>query len=355
VGKLVLDAGFGPSLTVGSILDEARMGKGKMRIIEAISELERIEKGGVLTIGNFDGVHLGHQQILTAAKQIAAERKTQLIVMTFEPHPAVVLHPEKAPGVLTPLTLKKHLLTQFGVDCLIILKDSYRILNLSPAAFVEEFLVKNVQPAVVVEGRDFNFGYGRSGNVDTLKDLGTKFGFEVTVVASKEIKPADGKNEKVSSTLIRHLLHKGKVADAAGALGRYYRLSGETIPGKGKGKKLGFPTANINPAKQIMPAEGVYAGLVEIADSEEQLCGSEQKIPAALSIGRAKTFISGRPLLVEAHILGRETGDLYGKWLAMDFVKRIRDQQRFDSEAKLSVQIAKDCEKVKDALNKLDA
>ena len=321
-----------------------------MEIIEttsALMELAKVEKSCVLTIGNFDGVHLGHQEILAAARQAAAQRKKQLAVMTFEPHPAAILHPEKAPGVLSPLKLKEHLLGQYGVDCLIVLKDSYRILNLSPTAFVQEFLVKNVQPGAVVEGEDFNFGYGRSGNVDTLEELGAEFGFEVIVVTCKETRLSGGKIEKVSSTLIRHLLHKGKVADAAVALGRHYRLSGETVPGKGKGRQLGFPTANINPVEQIIPAEGVYAGLVEIADSKERLHSSEQKIPAAFSIGRAKTFISDHPLLVEAHILDRDVGDLYDKWLAMDFVQHLRSQQKFKTEKDLADQIAKDCEKAK--------
>jgi len=220
-------------------------------------------------------------------------------------------------------------------------------LNLSPESFVDEFLLKSVQPDVVVEGEDFNFGYGRSGNVQILKELGERFSFEIVIVPGKEIKLANEQNARVSSTLIRHLLHKGKVADAAKALGRYYRLSGQTTLGKGKGRKLGFPTANIDPINQIIPAEGVYAGFVEIADTEEQLCESKSKLPAAFSIGRAKTFISDHPLLVEAHILGQDPGDLYGKYLAMDFVEFIRHQQKFTSPEQLSAQIEKDCQKTK--------
>jgi riboflavin kinase/FMN adenylyltransferase len=273
-------------------------------------------------------------------------------LMTFEPHPVAILYPEKAPGVLTPIALKKHLLNQFGVDCLVILESSYRILNLSPESFVDEFLLKSVQPDVVVEGEDFNFGYGRSGNVRILKELGQRFNFEIVIVPGKEIKLTDEQTARVSSTLIRHLLHKGKIADAAKVLGRYYRLSGQTTLGKGKGRKLGFPTANIDPINQIIPAEGVYAGFVEITDTEEQLCQSKSKLPAAFSIGRAKTFISDHPLLVEAHILGQDTGDLYGKYLAMDFVEFIRHQQKFTSPEQLSAQIAKDCEEVKEILTK---
>jgi len=316
-----------------------------------LSQLAKIKKGCVLTIGNFDGVHLGHREIINVARKLADQRHSDLVLMTFEPHPVAILYPEKAPGVLTPIVLKKHLLNQFAVDCLIILESSYRILNLSPESFVDEFLLKSVQPDVVVEGEDFNFGYGRSGNVRILKELGQRFSFEVVIVPGKEIKLADEQNARVSSTLIRHLLHKGKVADAATALGRYYRLSGQTTLGKGKGRKLGFPTANIDPVNQIIPAEGVYAGFVEIADTEEQLCQSKSKLPAAFSIGRAKTFISDHPLLVEAHILGRDPGDLYGKYLAMDFVEFIRHQQKFTSPQQLSAQIEKDCKTAKEILD----
>ncbi len=325
-----------------------------MEIIETnsdLSQLAKIKKGCVLTIGNFDGVHLGHQEIINAARKLADQRHSDLVLMTFEPHPVAILYPEKAPGVLTPIVLKKHLLNQFGVDCLVILESSYRILNLSPESFVDEFLLKSVQPDVVVEGEDFNFGYGRSGNIRILKELGQKFNFGIVVVPGKEIKLADEQNARVSSTLIRHLLHKGKVADAAKALGRYYRLSGQTTLGKGKGRKLGFPTANIDPVNQIIPAEGVYAGFVDITDTEEQLCESKNKLPAAFSIGRAKTFISDHPLMVEAHILGKDPGDLYGKYLAMDFVEFIRHQQKFTSPQQLSTQIAKDCKNTKEILD----
>ena len=325
-----------------------------MKIIETTSgldELAKMEKGCVLTIGNFDGVHLGHQEIISLARKLADQRNSELVLMTFEPHPVAILNPEKAPSVLTPMILKKHLLARLGVDCMVILESSYRILNLSPESFVDEFLLKSSGPAVVVEGEDFNFGYGRSGNVRILKELGEKFGFELLIIPGKEIELVDEQNIRVSSTLIRHLLHKGKVADAAQALGRYYRLSGRTTQGKGKGRQLGFPTANIEPVNRIIPAEGVYAGFVEIAETEQQLCQGKNKIPAAFSIGRAKTFISDHPLLVEAHILDKDTGDLYDKYLAMDFVHFIRHQQKFDSPEQLSAQIAKDCHCAKDILD----
>ncbi|MFZ2146804.1 MAG: bifunctional riboflavin kinase/FAD synthetase [Sedimentisphaerales bacterium] len=332
-----------------------KAGKSEVEIIETnsdLSKLVKLKKDRVLTIGNFDGVHLGHREIINVARKLADQRLSELVLMTFEPHPVAILYPEKALGVLTPIVLKKHLLNQFGVGCLVVLESSYRILNLSPESFIDEFLVRSVRPSVVVEGEDFNFGYGRSGNVQVLRELGQKFRFEIVIVPGKEIKLMDGQRARVSSTLIRHLLHKGKVADAAQALGRYYRLSGQTTLGKGKGRKLGFPTANIDPVNQIIPAEGVYAGFVEIADTEEQLCESKNKLQAAFSIGRAKTFISDHPLLVEAHILGQDPGDLYGKYLAMDFVEFIRHQRKFSSPEQLSTQIAKDCKEAEEILTK---
>jgi len=324
-----------------------------MRIIEIISGLEKIKSGSVLTIGNFDGVHLGHQEILIAAKQTASERRAELVVMTFEPHPLVVLHPQKRPGILTSLALKKHLLAEFGVDYLLVLKTTPELLILSPQDFVEQFIVKNIQPGVVVEGESFNFGCGRGGGVRTLQELGAEKGFEVSVVEAKEVKLSTDQTVRVSSTIIRNMLEGGRAADAAVALSRPYRLIGQVVPGCGKGKQLGFPTANIEPVRQLVPAEGVYAGFVQIANSEEKICAAKEKIPAAFSIGRSETLGSDNPLAIEAHVLIGEVGDLHDKWLAMDFVKRIRDQQKFETEKDLSAQIAKDCEKAREILENI--
>ncbi len=322
-----------------------------MRITETISI--PVKRGCVLTVGNFDGVHIGHQRILATARRIAAERMTEPAVMTFEPHPAAVLHPEKAPGVLTPLGLKEHLLAEYGVGCLVVLRDSVELLNLSPAAFVDEFLMRRVRPAVVVEGMDFNFGSGRSGDIDTLKKFGIEKGFEVVIVEPEMVKLSDADPVRVSSTLIRRLLQAGQVSDAAAALGRSYRLYGQVTAGRGKGKRLGFPTANITPAEQIIPAEGVYAGMVAVADSCEAICRAKANQPAALSIGRSSTYGTDNPLLVEAHIIGGDVGELYGRWLAMDFVERLRNQKKFRTAKDLAEQIAKDCKKVKQIVTRM--
>ena len=324
-----------------------------MQIIETTSglvELAKVEKGCVLTIGNFDGVHLGHREILTAAKQTAAERRTKLLLMTFDPHPVAVLHPEKAPGVLTPLELKTHLLAECGVDCLIVLQGNRDLLNLSPEDFVSRFLIENVQPAVVVEGEDFNFGIGRAGNIDTLRKLGTKKGFELSVISSKKVKLSTGQNVRVSSTIIRYMLESGHAADAAAALGQPYRLAEKIIPGRGIGKKLGFPTLNMEKPGQVIPAEGVYAGLVKIGQSIHDALVSKEDIPAVYSIGQARTYGEEFPLLIEAHLLIGDVDGLIGKFMAMDFVQRIRRQHKFKTPEELSEQISKDCEKAKEIL-----
>jgi riboflavin kinase/FMN adenylyltransferase len=316
-----------------------------------MGDLEKIKKGCVLTIGNFDGVHLGHQEILAAAKRIAQERAAELVAMTFEPHPVAILHPDRAPDVLTPLEIKTHLLAECGVDCLIVLQDSRTLLNLSPDDFVSRFLVENVRPSVVVEGHDFNFGLHRAGNIDTLRELSSEKGFEVCVIGPKEIKLSTGQTVRVSSTIIRYMLESGHVADAAAALGRPYRLMEKTIPGRGIGKKLGFPTLNMKKPTQVIPAEGVYAGFVKIGQTIEDVLACGEKIPAVYSIGQARTYGQEFPLLIEAHLLIENVGDLVGKYMAMDFVQRIRSQQKFKTPEDLSKQIAQDCEKAKEILS----
>lgn len=319
-----------------------------MKIYDDIPSLDNIPPGLALSIGNFDGLHPGHLNIIDTLK---AQTSAGVAVTTFEPHPVAILHPEKAPGILTPLEYKKFLLEQAGVEHLIIIRDSYRLLNLSPADFVDEFLVKKINPAVVVEGTNFNFGYGRSGNVETLKQLSAGK-FEVIVVQPKKIDISCREHKAISSSsLVRCLIEEGCVAKAAEVLNRPYRLLGSTVSGRGVGTKIGFPTANIDPIVQIIPAEGVYAGFVSIADNMTDLCAADQRRPAAFSIGRAKTFISDHPLLIEAHLLDTDPGNLTNKFLAMDFIKRIRSQQRFDSHEELTEQIQTDCDNAKKTLD----
>ena len=322
-----------------------------MRIIEDHQALNGLPKGMVLTIGNFDGVHRGHQTIITTARQIARDKQTQLAVMTFDPHPAVLLNPDRVPGILTPLGMKALLLESLSADVFIVIKDSLKLLNLSPEDFVDQFLMENLSPSVMVEGPDFNFGYGRSGNIETLRQFGKTRNFEVVEVPFVDIFPdSESETEKCSSSSIRRLLQEGRPRPAAQILGRPFRLVGRTIPGRGVGTKIGFPTANIEPTEQVIPAEGVYAGYVVVGDCLEDVVFGGLRRPAAISIGRAKTFLSDHPLLLEAHLLEDNVEDLRGKWLGLDFMRFVRHQQRFESKDILKTQIQKDCDK---ALNYL--
>ena len=321
-----------------------------MKIIESLSNMKQIEKNCVLTIGNFDGVHLGHQEIIKEARNTANQKSAELVVMTFEPHPVAVLFPEKAPGVLTPLELKKNLLEQCNVDYMILLKVDSELLSLSHEDFVKRFLVEKIEPSIVVEGGDFNFGAGRTGNIETLKELGVKNGFDVSVVNPKMIELSSGQMVRVSSTMIRYMLESGHAADAAQALGRPYRLIEEIVPGRGVGKKLGFPTLNMKIPKQVIPSEGVYTGFVRIGKSIKEVNFSNEKFPAVYSIGQARTYGDENPLLIEAHLLEEGVTALAGDFMAMDFIQRIRSQHKFQTPEKLSVQIAKDCEKARNIL-----
>ena len=324
-----------------------------MRIIETISDLQKVPNGCVLTIGNFDGVHIGHQKILRTARQAADKRGTSVVMMTFEPHPLAVLHPERAPETLTPLPLKRQLLMGLNVDYRLIVRSSVEVLSLSAREFVKKFIIDGVKPCVVVEGEDFNFGAKREGNVKTLEQIAKEDGFEVLVVEEEKIAIPDGQTLRVSSTMIRYMLESGRVADAAMSLGRAYRLIGKVVKGRGVGKALGFATANMEKPDQLIPAEGVYAGFVRLADDVEGVCGNGEKLPAVFSIGRIKTFGDDHPLLIEAHLLVEGVGELWGKFMAMDFIEYLRPQFKFESKDDLIKQIVKDCEKAKNILTGL--
>ena len=342
----------GPGFANYRKIGAGKIGKKSMKMLRTVSDFSQKPGGCVLTIGNFDGVHIGHREILAAAKKASAQRAAEFVVMTFEPHPLTVLYPDKAHGVLTPFALKEHLLAQSGVDCLLALESTRQLLALSAGDFVERFLVENIRPGIVVEGRSFNFGSGRTGGIGTLQELGAEKGFDVLLVEDRDVKLSSGQTVTVSSTVIRELLQAGSVAEAATALGRAYRLAEKIIPGRGKGKRLGFPTANIRLPGQIIPDQGVYAGFVEVADSFTALFSAKERIPAALSIGTSESLGAGLPLSIEAHLLTQNVGDLADKWLAMDFVERLRGQTQFETESALSAQIAKDCQYAKNILKR---
>jgi len=321
-----------------------------MKRLRTISDLRQVRKGCVLTIGNFDGVHIGHQEIIGVCRRLAEESRSEVVLMTFEPHPLAVLHPESAPGILTPTALKRELLASLGVGCRLVLEAKPDILALDAKQFVQRYLIDGIRPAVVVEGEDFYFGAARMGSIQTLRDMATAGGFEVAAVPARMIEIPDGQTVRVSSTMIRYMLGSGKVGDAAMALGRCYRLIGRVCPGRGIGRKLGFPTLNMEGPDQVVPAEGVYAGHVQFGDNEDDVCKVGPRVDAVFSIGQARTFGDEHPLLIEAHLLVEGAEGLTGRWMAMDFIQFLRRQHKFVTPEELSKQITKDCERARNML-----
>ncbi len=306
------------------------------RCIQGLGSLPAGARGGVLTIGNFDGVHLGHQRILRTARTIADQAGLAVVAMTFDPPPDLVIRPNDRPQRITPHWRRCELLIAAGADWVITVAPTPAMLALEPDEFVRQVVVERLAPRHIVEGHDFHFGRGRSGDVSTLRRWGERSGFSVDVVEPVMMDLADGAS-RISSSLIRRLVAVGNVADAARCLGREFALYAQVIPGQGHGRLLEFPTANIAPAEQVIPADGVYGGWAKI-DGRRHI--------AAVSIGHKPTLGPVAERAVEAFLIDAE-GDCYGMDMELGFVARLRDQQRFADIAALQAQIAKDVSNVR--------
>jgi riboflavin kinase / FMN adenylyltransferase len=278
----------------------------------------------VVSVGVFDGLHLGHRAILERAIARARERAARAVVVSFEPHPDVVLRPGPfhAPAPLTPLEEKRERLLAMGVDELEVIPFTRELARLEPEDFVREYLVRPFHPLALVVGKDFALGRGRSGDVKRLAAIGEVEGFEVEPVPLLDLE-----GERVSSTRIRELLSAGKVAEAARLLGRRYSLEGTVVTGHGMGRALGFPTANLRlHEEKLLPSDGIYAGWAAFGERREWR-------PAALSIGVRPTF-DGRERQIEAFVLDW-SGDLVGHEMGIELVDWIRPELRFESAAAL--------------------
>jgi len=287
-----------------------------------------LKRPAVVTVGTFDGLHLGHWVLLGEVVRRARTRGHLAALVTFEPHPIQVLRPAEAPFVLTSLEEKKELLAQSGLDRVYFVAFTEALSRRSPEAFVKEVLVAEVGVAELVVGYDHGFGRGRSGDPETLRGLGQALGFSLDVVP-----PVPVGDAPVSSSRIRGALASGDVADAWRMLGRPYLLTGLVVRGEGRGAGLGFPTANlrVQGRRKLIPAPGVYA--VRVRFPYGMLAG-------ALHIGPRPTFPDARPS-VELHVLDFE-GDLYGSELRVEFLERIRGIETFAGPEALIAQIRRD-------------
>jgi riboflavin kinase/FMN adenylyltransferase len=298
-----------------------------MIVLDGISDVPPAAQGGAYAIGNFDGVHRGHQALLRAAKKRATALGGPAGVILFEPHPREFFQPDKPHFRLTPLPRKLELLEQHGLDVAVVLAFDAALAGLSPDAFIARILVGALAVRHVVIGYDFRFGKARAGDPETMRRAGAALGFGVTVVAQ-----VGEEGEVFSSNAIRAELAQGDVAGAARMLGSWWRLSGEVIGGFKRGTGLGFPTANIALAPGTALAHGIYAVRVH----------AEGKVyPGAAYLGTRPTFDDGVPML-EVFLIGFD-GDLYGRHITVEFVDFVREDRKFASIEALKEQIAKDC------------
>jgi len=286
----------------------------------------------VVTIGSYDGVHRGHQLIIGRAVARARELGVPAVVVTFDPHPSEVVRPGSHPPLLAPHQRRAELMAELGVDAVLILPFTQEFSRLTPADFVVKVLVDKLHARVVVEGPNFRFGHRAAGNVDSLRELGTTYDYEVQVIDLYERGTAGG-GEPFSSTLVRRLVAEGDVTGAMEVLGRPHRVEGVVVRGAQRGRELGFPTANLETLPHTaIPADGVYAGW---------LTAQGEAMPAAISVGTNPQF-DGTERTVEAYAIDRVGLDLYGLHVEVDFLAFLRGQEKFDSIEALLERMAAD-------------
>jgi len=311
------------------------MSTGRLTPVQRWRGLDHLPSGWgrcVLTIGVFDGVHRGHRELINRAVELAAKRDLPSVLMTFDPHPSEVVRPGSHPAQLTTLKRRAELVEELGVDVFSVLPFTPELSRMPADVFVHELLVEQLHVAAVVVGENFTFGKGAEGDVDLLRTLGSRFGF---TVEGESLVTED--HLIYSSTYIRACIDAGDVVAAEHALGRPHRLEGIVVRGDGRGRDLGFPTANLSTPKfAAVPADGVYAcRFIQGGKVRE----------AAVSVGTNPTF-SGRERRVEAFVMDVDE-DFYGQRVALDFVARLRGQLKFDSSDDLVVQMRLDVEQAR--------
>ena len=306
-----------------------------MHVIRHLAHVSPPLRRVVLTLGNFDGVHLGHRVIVQRAVSEARAVGGQVVVLTFHPHPVAVLAPERSPPLLQSLRDRLAVLRDLGADVTVVQRFTPRFAALEPEAFVRDFLGTHLELLHVVVGYNVSFGRGRAGSVETLRALGPRLGLAVDAVG-----PVTVGEEQVSSTALRRMIAAGDVRSAQALLGRRFTLRGRVVRGEQRGRTLGFPTANLHQRRDLLlPADGVYAVCVRL---------DGRTYPAVLNIGVRPTFGTLRRT-VEAHLLDFDE-PLYGRWLVLELVDRLRGEQRFAGPEALRQAIAADVTRAREVL-----
>jgi riboflavin kinase/FMN adenylyltransferase len=302
-----------------------------MKIIEGSSQITEKLNNPVVTIGNFDGVHLGHQALFARVIDRARAIDGVSVVYTFDPHPLKVLQPHRPFLLISTREEKQQVIERYGIDVLVREHFSEAFAQLSMEDFVGDVLCGALQAKEVLIGPDYRFGKGRKGTTDLLQSLGERCGLKVNILGNIEVDVVE-----VRSTMIRNLILEGRVQEATRFLGRPYTLKGTVVTGHAIGRTIGIPTANLDPEKELYPRSGIFAVRVLVDERPEK---------GVLSIGSNPTF-PGKGFSLEVHILGFE-GELYGKQIELVFIQKLRDEKKFDSSALLVEQIRRDIEEAR--------
>ena len=303
-----------------------------MTILEGLDGLRRVAPGGVLSVGNFDGGHRGHAEILARARALRARTPgATMAVVTFEPHPLTVLRPELAPPRLSTPGFKRELIAAAGADALVVLPPSRDVLEMTAEDFWA-VLRDEVRPTHMVEGESFNFGKERRGTIARLREWAAASDVRLHVVSPVAVPLLDMQLAPVSSSLIRWLLANGRVRDAGICLARAFVLEGQVVRGFQRGRTIGVPTANLDCGSLLVPMDGVYAGRCDVDGKSH---------PVALSVGTMPTFGERLKRQVEAHLIGFD-GDLYGRTIRVEVVDWVRGQRKFNGVEALKAQMARD-------------
>ncbi|WP_408899045.1 bifunctional riboflavin kinase/FAD synthetase [Nocardioides sp. R1-1] len=313
-----------------------------MRVWRDLSDVPADLGRTVATIGNFDGMHLGHQHVVRRAREVAAEVGVDHVVaVTFDPHPIAVLRPEHAPPTLTTIEERLRLLGRAGVDDVLVIPFSREIAAWTPEEFIDRILVETLHVRAVVVGANFRFGNRAAGDCNLLRAAGAEHDFVLEEVS------LDGGPQVWSSTYVRTCLAAGDVTGAAEALGRVFTVTGTVVEGDKRGRELGFPTANV-PVRPgaAAPADGVYAGRLTVLAGPD----AGTTYPAAISVGTNPTFAGERERRVESYVLDRTDLDLYGREVEVAFVERLRGMVRFDSIDDLLSAMADDVDRARTVL-----
>jgi riboflavin kinase / FMN adenylyltransferase len=292
----------------------------------------------VLALGNFDGLHRGHIKIIERVRRVAAERGGTSLVLTFDPHPPRIVRPDKAPLLLMTLDQKIEALAKAGVQGCAIVRFTHELSRWEPETFVKTVLVDWLRVAEVWVGADFLFGRDRSGNFSLLRALGTQYGFR-----AEKIDPVRYKDFVVSSTRIRRLVAEGRVDEAGALLGHHLFIDANVVQGMGRGRELGFPTANLETSNELVPPHGVYATTMTIDGVVH---------PSVTNIGVRPTFETSAKTIIETHVL-EFTRDLYGQTVRLGFVQRLRDERRFPDVDALKAQVDADVRRAQRLFDRL--